>query len=112
MKIGERANGRILLAKVCDARVDAGVAGDFKRQLLDVVDAGHDRIALDLSEVEFIDSSGIGAIVAAFKSLGGRGELIIVGARPAVQNLFRLTRLDKVFRMYGGEADAIAALSF
>jgi anti-sigma B factor antagonist len=111
MEIAERAEGKILLAKAREARVDARIAGEFKQQLFEAVDSGHGLIALDLSDVEFIDSSGLGAIVSALKHLGERGELVIVGARPAVHNLFRLTRMDKVFRMYGGEADAIAALS-
>jgi anti-sigma B factor antagonist len=110
MDIAERADGKVLVARAREARVDARLAGDFKRQLLDAIDAGHGRIALDLSAVEFIDSSGLGAIVSALKHLGNRGDLVIVGARPAVHNLFRLTRMDKVFRMYGGEAEAIAAL--
>lgn len=110
MDIAERADGRVVVATARDARVDARIAGEFKQELLAAVDAGHARIALDLSAVEFIDSSGLGAIVSARKHLGDRGDLVIVGARPAVHNLFRLTRLDQVFRMYGGEADAIAAL--
>lgn len=110
MDMMPRADGKVLLAKAREARVDARIAGDLKQQLLDAVDAGHPLIALDLSDVDFIDSSGLGAIVTALKHLGDRGELVIIGAKPAVHNLFRLTRMDKVFRMYGGEAEAIAAL--
>ena len=65
-----------------------------------MIESGHPLIALDLSEVDFIDSSGLGAIVSVLKQLDGRGDLVIVGAKPAVMNLFRLTRMDKVFRMY------------
>ena len=110
MEMAQRTEGKVLVAKACEQRVDARVAGEFKQQLVDAVNAGHGLIALDLSDVDFIDSSGLGAIVSALKHLGDRGDLVIVGAKPAVRNLFRLTRMDKVFRMYGGEADAIAAL--
>lgn len=111
MEIVQRAEGKVLVAKACDPRVDARMAADFKQQLLAMVEAGHPLIALDLSEVDFIDSSGLGAIVAVLKQLSGRGHLVIAGAKPAVVNLFRLTRMDKVFRMFPGTADAVAALS-
>ncbi|MBX3026120.1 STAS domain-containing protein [bacterium] len=110
MDLVECADGKVLVARTSESRVDARIAGEFKQQLLAAVDSGHGLIALDLSSVDFIDSSGLGAIVSALKHLGDRGDLVIVGAKPAVHNLFRLTRMDKVFRMYGGEADAIAAL--
>lgn len=110
MEMAQRTEAGVLVAKACEKRVDARLATEFKQQLLDAVNAGHPLIALDLSDVEFIDSSGLGAIVSALKHLGDRGDLVIVGARPAVQNLFRLTRMDKVFRMYRGEADALADL--
>jgi anti-sigma B factor antagonist len=111
MELSRRTEGDVLVAKACDQRVDARLATEFKQQLLDLIATGHPRIALDLSDVDFIDSSGLGAIVAALKSLAGQGDLVIVGAKPAVANLFKLTRMDKVFRMYSAEAEALAALS-
>jgi anti-sigma B factor antagonist len=111
MEIAQRTAGKVLIAKTLDHRVDARMASEFKRQLLAVIEAGHPLIALDLSEVDIIDSSGLGAIVSALKQLRGRGVLVIVGAQPAVLDLFRLTRMDRVFRMFARADDAIAALS-
>jgi anti-sigma B factor antagonist len=111
MELMQRTEGAVLVARACDQRVDARLAGEFKQQLLALVEAGHPRIALDLSEVDFIDSSGLGAIVGALKQVSGRGDLVIFGVKPAVMNLFRLTRMDKVFRLFPAEADAVAALS-
>jgi anti-sigma B factor antagonist len=110
MELTERADGRVLVARASERRLDARIAADFKQQLFDAVDAGPPLIALDLSGVDFIDSSGLGSIVAALKHVGDGGALVIVGARPAVLSLLRLTRMDKVLRLYDGEADAIAAL--
>ena len=58
------------------------------------IEAGHTRLVLDLSGVDFVDSSGLGAIVACLKRLGPRGDLAIAGARGAVSRLFTLTRMD------------------
>lgn len=111
MEIAQRTDGNVTVAKMSDQRVDARLAGEFKRHLQALIETGNPLIALDLSEVDFIDSSGLGVIVAALKQLKGRGDLVIVGARPAVVNLFRLTRMDKVFRMFPRADDAVAALS-
>ncbi len=111
VEIAQRTEGRVLVAKTSETRVDARLASEFKQRLLELVATGHPLIALDLSAVDFLDSSGLGAIVSARKQLNGKGDLVIVGAKPAVTNLFRLTRMDKVFRMYGGAAEAVAALS-
>jgi anti-sigma B factor antagonist len=111
MELARRTEGSVVVAKARDTRVDARLAAEFKQSLLALTSGEHPRIALDLSDVEFLDSSGLGAIVAARKELGGRGDLVIVGAKPAVANLFRLTRMDKVFRMFPAAAEAVAALT-
>lgn len=111
MELSEHREGNVLVARALDQRVDARLAPELKQRLLGLVAAGHPLIALDLSEVDFIDSSGLGAIVAALKQINGQGDLVIVGAKPAVMNLFRLTRMDKVFRMFGAADEAVAALS-
>jgi len=111
MEISEHCEGNVLVAKAMDQRVDARLAPELKQRLLAFVADGHPLIALDLSEVDFIDSSGLGAIVGALKQINGQGDLVIVGAKPAVMNLFRLTRMDKVFRMFGAADEAVAALS-
>jgi anti-sigma B factor antagonist len=111
MEIAQHNEGKVMVAKMSDPRVDARLAAEFKRHLLELIESGHPLIALDLSDVDFIDSSGLGAIVSALKQLKGRGDLVIVGARPAVINLFRLTRMDRVFRMFPRADEAVAALS-
>jgi anti-sigma B factor antagonist len=66
---------------------------------------------LDLSKVEFIDSSGLGAIVSSLKRMGGRGELVVCGLREPTMTLFRLTRMDRVFQVFDSEQQAVSALS-
>jgi len=111
MGLAQRTEGKVLVAKASDARVDARIAAALKQELLDMIGSGHLLIALDLSEVEFIDSSGLGALVSALRQMSGRGDMVIVGSRPPVAKLFRLTRMDKVFRMFAAPSDAVAALS-
>lgn len=80
-------------------RIDAAVAIQFKDRMREVTEGGAQRIVLDLSRVDFIDSSGLGAIVASMKQLGGR-RLDLAGLSPTVEKVFRLTRMDTIFAIH------------
>jgi anti-sigma B factor antagonist len=111
MRIEEQNEAGVTVLSVMDARIDARVAPEFKRLVAEVIDRGASIIALDMSKVEFVDSSGLGAIVTLLKLIGRTGDLSIAGAREAVLDLFRLTRMDKVFHLYPTTQAAVAALS-
>lgn len=100
----------ILLLAVYDRRLDARAAPDLKASITSFVGQGWEWIVLDLSAVDFVDSSALGAIVSGLKALGRSGDLVIAGAKPPVTALFALTRMDKVFRMFPAVADAVAAV--
>ncbi len=101
----------VLVAQVLDSRMDVHGIGDFKSQLKAHLDSGTSRFVLDLSEVEFVDSSGLGAMVGLFKLLPPGGDMALCGLCPTVVNLVRLTRLDKVFRIIATQEEAVAALA-
>ncbi len=62
---------------------------------------GASCIVLDLGGVPRLDSSGLGTIVSTFKLLQQRsGQLCLVGAQPAVANVFHLTSVDRLVHMY------------
>lgn len=88
------------MVKPVDPRIDASGSLSFKGRIVDWINQGHHFIVLDLSEVDFIDSSGLGTIVSILKTLGKGGELYISGLRETVASIFRLTRMDRVFRIY------------
>lgn len=89
-------------------RIDAAMAIKFKDDMRAETAEGPDRVVLDLSAVDFVDSSGLGAIVAAMKQLGQGRRLDLAGLNPAVEKVFRLTRMDTVFRLYASLDDALA----
>ena len=111
MMITEQSHRGVAVLKVEGARIDAASAADFREALAAVVKRGVIRFVLDLSAVAFIDSTGLGALVSSLKSSGPTGEVVVAGARESVATLFRLTRMDRVFRMFPGEAEAVAALA-
>ena len=111
MLLESHKNGPILVVNMLEPRLDARVASDFKQTMNDLINDGNHQIVVSLKNVDFIDSSGLGAIVASLKSLGNNGDMAICGTREAVNSLFSLTRMDKVFQMFRTEEEAIGALS-
>lgn len=100
MHVEDWTVGGVLVVKPVDPRIDASGSLSFKGRIVDWINQGHHFIVLDLSEVDFIDSSGLGTIVSILKTLGKGGELYISGLRETVASIFRLTRMDRVFRIY------------
>ncbi|NIZ61884.1 anti-sigma factor antagonist [Sedimentitalea sp. CY04] len=99
-------SGQIVTVNV--ERIDAAMAIQFKEDMRSETESGASRVILDLSEVKFIDSSGLGAIVAAMKQLGSSRKLDLAGLSPMVDKVFRLTRMDTVFDLYASLNDATA----
>lgn len=99
--------GASLIARVNESRIDAAVAIQFKDAMRDVVAMPSDRVILDLSQVQFLDSSGLGAVVAVMKLLESGRPLQIAGLTPTVEKVFRLTRMDRVFTIHARAEDAV-----
>ena len=75
-----------------------------------IIDEAPDRVVLDLGRVEFIDSSGLGAVVAAMKQAGRNRRLELAALTSNVRKVFRLTRMDTVFTIHDDVAAAFAGL--
>lgn len=88
------------ILRVHDDRIDAAVAIQFKDRMRELTSGGEGPVILDLSRVDFVDSSGLGAIVAAMKCLAPARALELAALTPNVARVFRLTRMDSVFRIH------------
>jgi len=108
MELREENRDGLLVVRVDSPRIDASKAPLFKEEITRRIEQGHAKVVLDFSMVDFVDSIGLGALVACLKRLGRNGTLAIVGARGAVSRLFALTRMDKVFVLYPTLDDALA----
>jgi anti-sigma B factor antagonist len=85
-----------------DGRVAARLSGDLdivtsdavKRELAQLIDDGNDAVALDLSDVGFVDSSGLGVLVAIHRHAEAQGgSFVLRSVTPQVRRLFDITRL-------------------
>jgi anti-sigma B factor antagonist len=78
----------------------------------DVVSQGNKRILLNLGDVTYIDSSGIGELVSAFTSVRNQGgELKLLNLTKKVHDLLQITKLYTVFDVRDDEATAVGAFS-
>lgn len=109
MDLTTRDEPGLRIVKVHDSRIDAAVAIQFKDKMREVTQDGPNRVLLDLCDVTFIDSSGLGAVVAAMKLLNGNHVLELSGLTPVVAKVFKLTRMDTVFTIHPDVNSAVTA---
>jgi anti-sigma B factor antagonist len=112
MRFEESKMGDVLIVKVLENRIAVDVASRFKQDLIEYATRGNRIIVLDLREVTFIDSSGLGALIGSLKFIGDDGEIVLCGVRDAVASMLKLTRMNKIFRMFLSAEDAAHALSY
>lgn len=78
-------------------RLDASCADAFKADLKDLIDTGERQIVLDFGQVQFMDSSGLGAVVGCLKYMGSGGSIEIARPTATIMKVLKLTRMNKVF---------------
>jgi anti-sigma B factor antagonist len=101
--------GDCLVVSLKEKRLDAVIAASFREALVERIDQGQRNIVLDMAHVNFMDSSGLGAVVFILKHLGHKGRLHICGVTPGVMAVLKLTRMDRVLKTFETRQAAIAA---
>jgi anti-sigma B factor antagonist len=92
------------------ADIDMGAATTVKRRLTELIDRGRARLVIDMARVRYIDSSGLGAIVAVMKhARAASGDIKICGLQKEVSSVFEMTRLTKVMSTHATRQDAVAS---
>ncbi|WP_320170257.1 STAS domain-containing protein [Maridesulfovibrio sp.] len=101
-----KRSGRYLVLRIDTDKVDATNALDLKEILLDIVGAGEDKLVIDLSDVGFMDSSGLAGLLPIVKAFPPGGHLMVAGLQPRVRQLFKLTKVDTVMDIRSSVEDA------
>lgn len=86
-----------LVIAVAEARIDAAIATQFKDKLRTIVLRQRKPVEIRLGSVDFMDSSGLGAMIALRKALPESFAFVLTDLTPNVERVFRLTRMDSVF---------------
>jgi anti-sigma B factor antagonist len=107
---GRVAEPGVLVVEYREDVLDASKVKLFKETFLSIV-GQHAKVVLDLEGVRFVDSSGMGALIACLRAIDARkGELRLTSLSGPVRALFELMRMHRVFGIHADIAEAIRAL--
>jgi anti-sigma B factor antagonist len=100
MEIYEETSNTVTILKLV-GRLDAPVVKDLKNKMNDLIQRGQVNLVFDMADVNFMDSSGLGGMVAALRSVSQvGGDIKLARLQPRVRALFELTRLHQVFQIF------------
>ncbi|BAZ13623.1 anti-sigma-factor antagonist [Calothrix sp. NIES-4071] len=86
--------------------LDATKSQAFRQEIADLVENGTKIVLVDLKNVTFMDSSGLGALVLAFKTLrAANSKLVLCSINEQIRILFELTSMDKVFEIFANQEE-------
>jgi len=90
--------------------IDVYTAPVLRERLNDLVGEGHHHLVVDMENVDFLDSTGLGVLVGGLKRVRAHdGSLHLVCTQEKILKVFRITGLTKVFPIHSSVDDAVAA---
>jgi len=110
MKYQTRTEGSVSVLEL-NGDIDVSSAPTLQAVLQQLMDDGRQLVVLDLGAVPFMDSSGLGVLVAAHRRLtAAGGQIALASATPALRKVFELTRTNRLFKLYDAVSDAVAEI--
>ncbi|RFU43322.1 anti-sigma factor antagonist [Actinomadura logoneensis] len=90
--------------------IDVFTSPRLREMLLDIIDNGGTYLVVDLGEVTFLDSTGLGVLVGIYHRLRARdGSMSFMGVNERVRRVFHVTQLTKIFVLHDSLEEALAA---
>ncbi len=109
MNIKTAKAGNVAHVTIPGDKLDASNAAEFKSSVAPILDANK-KVLFDMSELQFVDSSGLGAILSCLRVMNAAGgDLKLCGMRRPVMSLFELVRMHRVFDIFDTSEAALAA---
>ncbi|HVN02902.1 MAG TPA: STAS domain-containing protein [Bryobacteraceae bacterium] len=108
LKINVRESGDVVILDL-DGRITIGEEATALRDTIkEMLDGGHRNILLNLANVSYIDSTGLGQFVGSYATVTSRGgQLKLLNLQKKLQELMQITKLITVFETFTGEAAAL-----
>lgn len=86
-------------------------AGDFNKLLSDEIKNGRSKILIEMDEVEFMDSTFLGALIINLKKIGPTGgKFLLTGLKPSVKTMVQQTNLNKIFDVFESRTEALNSI--
>ena len=109
LKMNSRTPNETTCFLEIEGEVDVYTSPELKQHLVKQAEAGVKHVIVNLSKVEYLDSTGLGVLIGGLKRLReGEGNLVLVGPGMRILRIFEITGLDKIFDIYPTEEEAAA----
>ena len=100
-----------LLVQVNLTEANLSHSDHFKDELIALLNLKQRSVWLDMQKVTYVDSSFLGALVAGLKhAIAKKNDVVLLSLQKDIEDLLKLIRLDKVFKIYGSEQEAQNAI--
>lgn len=101
-------DGRTLVA--VGGEIDVYTAPRLRDKITELVNAGHRSLIIDMENVDFLDSTGLGVLVGGLKKVRAQdGTMSLICSQDRLLKIFNITGLAKVFTIHPSEIDALSA---
>ena len=108
MKFEKVVKDDIIILRILEPRVDSNMAPEFKKELLGHIVQDSPNMIIDLHEVEYMDSSGLGALLFGRRQADRfLGSLVVIRLTPRVQKLIDIAHLTQALTIFKTEDEAI-----
>lgn len=109
LSLETRQEGRRTVVEV-GGEIDVYTAPKLRERIAELVADGHHHLVIDMENVDFLDSTGLGVLVGGLKKVRAHdGSMQLICTQERLLKIFRITGLSKVFAIHGSQADALAA---
>lgn len=109
MNVTDQVVNDVLLVTIPGSSLDAERSKGFRKSIKEKLE-GQKRVVLDLSELVFVDSSGLGVLIACLRQVSAAGgDLKLCGLSAQVRALFELVRMHRLFSIYNTRDEAMRA---
>lgn len=91
--------------------VDAFTAPKLRQEMISCVERGMNRLAVNLADVSYLDSTGLGVLIGALRrSRENNGDLVLICPNVRITRIFEITGLARIFDMFKTEEEALGRL--
>ena len=108
MRLYKHQNNNIVLIQALENRVDSNLAPDFKKELLASIVQDSPNVIVDLQNVDYMDSSGLGALLFGHRQANhNKGMFVLINLQDQVEKLIKIAQLTRILQICDSQEQAI-----
>ncbi len=105
-----RQSGDVAILDIAGRIVLGDGSKEVRNKIADLVSAGHTKILLNLAEVTYVDSSGLGELVSSYSNAAkAGGKIKLLNVQPKIAELLKITKLHTLFECFSDQNHAVSS---